>query len=135
MNCNLDTLADAYLRQHTTKSDDDFWACEQVDTIIRAGDLQAAWGITRLLLNKTESDETLWYVAAGPLEDFVDGYGHRALDVLEQSCQSAVRLQFALSGIWLLPESPVLNRWQDLMTKYGFRNGSREPLSYHPDCW
>lgn len=70
-----------------------------------------------------------------PLEDIVDGYGDQALDRVEEACDKDPRLQFALSGIWLLPDSPVLQRWQGLMTKYGFRNGGRKPLSYHEDCW
>jgi hypothetical protein len=135
MDVDLKTLADTYLRQYETKGDEEFWAWQEVDRIVRSGDLDLAWEITLLLLRKAETDEALGYVAAGPLEDIVDGYGDRALDRLEQACDNDSRLQFALSGIWLLPDSPVLQRWQGLMTKYGFRNGSRKPLSYHPDCW
>lgn len=134
MDCDLNTLADSYLRHKTTRSEDDSWAWQRVDEILRSGDLDRAWEVTALLLKKAP-DELLDYIAAGPLEDFIDGYGDRAFDRVEQACEEDPRLQYALSGIWLLPESPVLQRWQALMTKYGFRNGSRKPLSYHPDCW
>ena len=123
MDFDLNTLADAYLRQHATKSDDGFWAWEEVNRRVRSNDLDTAWEITLLLLQKA-SDDALGYVAAGPLEDVVDGYGHRALDRMEQVFENDPRLQFALSGIWLLPDSPVLQRWQDLMTKYDFEMGS-----------
>ena len=134
MDCDLNTLTDNYLRHSATGSDDDFWAWQGVDEIVRGGDLDRAWEITLLLLRKAP-DDLLGYIAAGPLEDFVDGYGDRGLDWAEQACEEDSRLQYALSGIWLLPDSPVLQRWQGLMTKYGFRNGNRKPLSYHPDCW
>jgi len=134
MDCDLNTLTDNYLRHSATGSDDDFWAWQRVDEIVRGGDLDRAWEITLLLLRKAP-DDLLGYIAAGPLEDFVDGYGDRGLDWAEQACEEDSRLQYALSGIWLLPDSPVLQRWQGLMTKYGFRNGNRKPLSYHPDCW
>jgi hypothetical protein len=134
MECDLNTLADSYLRHYATNSDDDFWAWQRVDEIVRSRDLDRAWEITLLLLRKAP-DDVLGYIAAGALEDFVDGYGDRGLDKVEQACNEDPRLQYALSGIWLLPDSPVLQRWQGLMTKYGFRNGNRKPLSYHPDCW
>jgi hypothetical protein len=134
MDCDLNTLADTYLRHHATKSDDDFWAWQRVDEIVRGGDLDRAWEITLLLLTKAP-DDVLGYIAAGPLEDFVDGYGDRGLDRAEQACDGDSRLQYALSGVWLLPDSPVLRRWQGLIRKYGFLNGSRPPLSTHPDCW
>ena len=135
MDFDLNTLADTYLRQCATKRDEDFWAWQEVERLVRSGDLGVAWGITLLLLRKAQTDDALGYVAAGPLEDIVDGYGDQALDRLEEACDKDSRLQFALSGIWLLPDSPVLQRWQGLMTKYGFRNGDRKPLSYHKDCW
>ena len=134
MDFDLNTLADTYLRQYAAKRDEDFWAWQEVDRIVRNGDLGLAWEITLLLLKKAPTDDALGYVAAGPLEDVVDGYGDQALDRVEEACDKDSRLQFALSGIWLLPDSPVLQRWQGLMTKYGFRNRDRKPLSYHEDC-
>jgi hypothetical protein len=135
MECDLNALADNYLRHHAANRDEDFWAWQRVHEIVLGGDLDRAWEITLLLLQKAQTDDALGHVAAGPLEDIVDGYGDQALDRLEEACDKDSRLQFALSGIWLLPDSPVLQRWQGLMTKYGFRNGDRRPLSYHEDCW
>jgi hypothetical protein len=135
VNFDLDTLADTYLRHHAEGDEDDFWAQEEVDRIVRSGDVDRAWSITLLLLRKAKTDKDLNYIAAGPLEDFIDGYGDRALDRVEQACDGEQRLQFALSGVWLLPDSPVLQRWRGLIRKYGFLNGSRTPMSPHPDCW
>jgi hypothetical protein len=82
-----------------------------------------------------ENEAALAFVAAGPLEDFVDGYGDNALDLLEAECETDQKIQFALSGIWLERESPVLMRWRELMNRFGFMGGMRKPLSTHPDCW
>src|SRR5215469_7484675 len=105
MDRDLNTLADSYLRHQATKSDDDFWAWQRVDEIVRAGDLDRAWEITLLLLAKAP-DDVLGYIAAGPLEDFIDGYANQGLDRAEQACNVDSRLQYALSGIWLSPDSP-----------------------------
>lgn len=130
---DINWIADSYLRHHAHRREEDAWAWPEVGRIVRA-DLTRGWEITRLLLNKADSDEALGYVAAGPLEDLVDGYGDAALDIIERACDSELRLQLALSGIWLDGESPVLARWRGLMMKYGF-DGKRQPLSRHPDCW
>jgi Family of unknown function (DUF6869) len=135
MEHDLNTLTDTYLRHQANKNDQDFWAWQKVFQIVRSGDLDLAWEVTLLLLRKAETDDALSFVAAGPLEDIIDSYGDKALDRVEQACDEDPRLQLALSGIWLLPDSPVLERWRGLMERYGFRYGDRQPLSYHPDCW
>lgn len=136
MKADLDTLADVYLRYGEFRKEEDFWAWEAVFSLVRT-DVNRGWEITLLLLKKAESDKALGYVAAGPLEDLIDGYGQAALDMIETACDADPRLQLALSGVWLLPESPVLARFRALMTKYGFglTEGKRQPLSPHPDCW
>ena len=134
MEMDLQKLAETYLRSRHQR-DEDFWAWEQVQGEIRSGDLGRAYDVTMLLAKAATTDDELSYVAAGPLEDLVDGYGNEALDRLEQACDEDTRLQFALSGVWLTPDSPVLEHWQGLMVKYGFASGKRKPLSRHPDCW
>jgi hypothetical protein len=135
MDLDLNTLAETYLRNHAARRDEDHLALEEVNQIIRSGDLDKAWNITLLLLRKAKTDEALGYVAAGPLEDIIDGYGDRALDRVEAEFDKDRRLQFALSGVWLSPHSSVLQRWQGLIRKYGFLTSNRPRLSPHPDCW
>ena len=85
---------------------------------------------------KKAPDHALGYVAAGPLEDLIDALRRSSLNLVEQSCDGDMRLQFALSGLWLLPDSPVLGRFRSLMPKYGFglTDDKRKPLSPHLDC-
>jgi hypothetical protein len=127
MDPDLSALADVYLRHHLTKRDEDFWAFEEVDRRVRS-DLSQAWAVTQAPVEKADTDLALGYVAAGPLEDVVDGYGDAALDLNEAACATNQKLQLALSGIWLEEESPVAIRWRNLMQRYGFLNGSRQPL-------
>jgi len=134
MDPELSVLTDVYLRHHANRRNEDFWAWEEVQRRVRV-DLAHAWAVTQLLVEKADSNTALGYVAAGPLEDFVDSYGDAALDVIEAACETDQKMQLALSGIWLERESPVLMRWRGLMNRYGFMGGTRQPLSTHPDCW
>ncbi len=91
-------------------------------------DLSQGWAVTQALIENAETDSALGYVAAGPLEDLVDGYGDAALDLVETACKTNQKMQLALSGIWLEPESPVAMRSRGLMRGYGFIGGSRQLL-------
>jgi hypothetical protein len=105
------SLERSYLRHHAQRNDADFWAWQEVDRIVRENrELDRAWEITLLLLRKADTDEALGYIAAGPLEDVIDIYADEALDLIEQACDKDPRLQLALSGVWLEPDSPVLGR-------------------------
>lgn len=42
MERDFNNLADTYLREHETKSDEEFWAFEEVSEILRSGDLELA---------------------------------------------------------------------------------------------
>lgn len=105
-------LTGTYLQHHATRRDEDFWAWEKVSEIVRSGDLHKAWNITLLLLQKA-SDEARGYIAAGPLEDIIDGYGEEALDRVEEAFDKDPRLQLALSGVWLLPVVQFCNAGKD----------------------
>jgi hypothetical protein len=134
MDSELDELTDVYLRRRATNRDEDFRAFEEVERRVRA-DLAQAWAVVQILVEKADAGAPLGYIAAGPIEDLVDAYGDSALDVIETACETNEKMQLALSGIWLERKSPALMRWRDLMKKYGFMGGTREPLSTHPDCW
>lgn len=82
--------------------------------------MKNAWDITLLLLRKAETDDALAYVAAGPLEDFLDIYGDSALDLVEGVAKSDSRFRLALSLVWLEPNSPILHRWMAILRRYGF---------------
>jgi hypothetical protein len=119
---DLNTLTDVYLRHHSQKEQADFWAWLEVERRVRTS-LHRGWEVTLLLLKKAKTDAALGYVAAGPLEDLIDGYGNAAFDLVELEFDRDSRLQLALSGIWIDYNSPEFERWSALMMKYGFTEG------------
>jgi hypothetical protein len=120
-------LANEYLLFCESKKEDCRWAWSEVDDLVRR-DPDKGWEITCILVNKASSDEALGFVAAGALEDLLRKHGPTVIDRVEHESQENVRLQTALSGVWIAPESPVFNRWCALMWKYGFAEGKRTPL-------
>ena len=80
---NLDTLAEAYLRNH----EEDFWAWEEVHRAVET-DLNTGWKIILFLLERAASESDVQYVAAGPLEDLIDRYGHKALDLAKRNART-----------------------------------------------
>jgi hypothetical protein len=58
MEFEVNNLADTYRRHYAQKRDEDFWAWQEVDRIVRA-DLNRGWEITLLLLRKAENDGAL----------------------------------------------------------------------------
>jgi hypothetical protein len=113
MELDLNSLANAYKA-------DDLWAWEQVRHLVET-DLDAAWKVTLLLLEKAESDDEVGCIAAGPLEDLIDMRGHEALDRIEEACENTPRLRLALSTAGVLFYYDEFERWYGLLYKYGFR--------------
>lgn len=124
---DTEKLADTYLLYFESKQEQDRWAWSEVDDLVRR-DPDRGWEITCLLVNKANSDEALGFVAAGALEDLLKKHGPAVIDRVEQESQKNIRLQTALSGVWIRPENPIFHRWYSLMWKYGFAEGKRTPL-------
>ena len=113
---NLDKLAEAYLRNH----EEDFWAWEEVHRAVET-DLNTGWKIILFLLERTASESDVHYVAAGPLEDLIDRYGHKALDLAEEECKNNSQLRVALSSVGVLFYYDEFERWYGLLHSYGLR--------------
>src|ERR1700677_4481122 len=93
-------VVDSYLRHYAFKEEQDFWAFDEVNQIVRR-DPAAGLRLTCLLVNQTTSDEALAYVAAGPLEDLLTFHGPLFIDHVAVAARADERLQLALSGVWL----------------------------------
>lgn len=119
------SLAHAYLRAISGKHDEDWWAFDQVDHLIKkSGDLARAWEVTFHLIMQSESNEMLSSVAAGPLEDLLDVHSHHALDLLEQGCRNNPQLQSALSRVHMSFWHELFERWYALKQQYGFADAT-----------
>jgi hypothetical protein len=120
-------VVDAYLRQHTLKRDEDFWAFNEVDRLV-CSDPWVGWRITYMLIKKAPTDEALAYVAAGPLEDLLEIHGMAIIDEVTKVARADKRLQLALSGVWMERNIPVWNRWHELIEEFGFISGRQTAL-------
>jgi uncharacterized protein DUF6869 len=124
---HAEELATAYLKYFGSHRDEDRWAWSDVDNLVRR-DADRGWEITRILVNKSTSDEALAFVAAGPLEDLLKKHGLDVIDRIENECKENDRLRMALSGVSIGPEKPIFGRWYQLMREYGFVDGKRTGL-------
>jgi hypothetical protein len=120
-------LIETYFRYFEDRQQEDRWAWVEVDEVIRR-DPTTGWELTCRLINHSESDGALAFIAAGPLEDLLNFHGDSVIALIEQECVSNARLRLALSAVWLDRGSPIWDRWYALMWKYGFAEGLREPL-------
>jgi hypothetical protein len=120
-------LAEVYLRQWAHRRDEDWWAFGTVCDLVRS-DPEKAWELTRILVQKAESNAALAYVAAGPLEDLLEIHGPAVIDRVEDESRKHASVRLPLSGVWLSRGCPVYPRWLELMRRYGFADGSRPRL-------
>jgi hypothetical protein len=120
-------VVDTDLRHYALKQDQDFWAFDEVNQLVRRNPV-AGWCVTRLLINKAPSDEALAYIAAGPLEDLLAFHDSAVMDYVAVTARADERVQLALSGVWINRGNPVWERWFALMNDFGFADGRRVGL-------
>jgi len=120
MEHDFNELVTAYLRTFHSQNKDDFWAWEEVRRLVET-DLDSAWRITLLLLEKAKSEDEVAYIAAGPLEDLIDMHGHEALDRIEEACGNNPQLRLALSTVGVMFYYDEFERWYGLLYRYGFK--------------
>jgi hypothetical protein len=110
-------LAKKYLEQFRTKSDDLFWAYEQVDEFCHSID---GAKLAVEILNLCETNEEIAYVAAGPVEDLLKRVGSPVIPFFEQTAKDSEKVKIGLSGAWIGENDSVFNDWKRLMVKFGY---------------
>jgi len=93
-----DYVGRTYLRGRTDPFG--FWAWLLVEQLVRA-DSEAAWTMILDLIERAPDDETLGYVAAGPLEDFIMFNASEFIDRVEAAAAIHIRFKEALAGVWI----------------------------------
>lgn len=93
-----DGLAEKYLEYGRTEREDLFWAWEEVTNLVLYAPHEA-WPFVLQLIGLAP-DESLAYVAAGPLEDFLCEHGDAFLSALRSAAENDARLRQALCGVW-----------------------------------
>lgn len=88
-------LVSAYLAHYRTKNDSLSWAWEAVDDAMHK--LELGLPLCLELIEATENDAELAYVAAGPLEDLLMRVGAPAANALENPVHRSIKARLALS--------------------------------------
>jgi argininosuccinate lyase len=111
---NLDNLISAYFRRFTKDCEEDFWAFEEVDDLVRH-EPEMAWKMILLLLQQAPSKKALSYVAAGPLEDLIKRHGFNFRERIIGEASRNKRLLYALMHV-IIDDEEI----DALPEKYGF---------------
>jgi hypothetical protein len=61
---------------------------------------EVAWELVLDLIDKAPGDEALGWVAAGPLEDLLGGWGPDFIERVEALARSNDRFRRCLAGVW-----------------------------------
>jgi hypothetical protein len=88
-----------YAARADADDDEHFWACELVDDLVRS-DPEAAWPLILELVRRSQSDDLLANVAAGPLEDLLVRHGEAFIERVERQAQADRRFRKCLRGVW-----------------------------------
>jgi hypothetical protein len=107
-------IAEAYIAlQHAPKEsqerDDQFWAFEEMLNV-GAVDPDRTLRIILLILSKDDSAEVVEILAAGPMEDLLDGYGEQMIGKVEAEARSNPKFANLLGGVW--PSTIAENVWR-----------------------
>ena len=112
----LTELARTYLEYYRTGDDALFWAYEKVND--ECHKLDGGLPICLALIDASNTDEELAYVAAGPIEDLIRRVGPEAVLALDSPAAQSRKVRFALAGVWLNEEDPGYAEWHSLVLRY-----------------
>jgi hypothetical protein len=94
-----------------------FWAFDAIWSLV-SDEPETAWPIILRLLDRAEG-QTIFKIAAGPLEDLLSGHGLAFIDRIAAEARSNPKLRTALTGVWLNEGDAVYERYNALMTELG----------------
>ena len=121
---NENDLIDAYFRNYEAIENGQYenensWARETIEDIVFKEPLRGL-ELTLKLLRLCKNDKALAYVAAGPLENLFVYHGKHIIDRITKEADKDVRIQLALSGVWLKENNKIYPEWKNLMKRYKF---------------
>ncbi len=93
-------LVDDYFEFWTCRDESLFWACEEIDDLVRE-EAEVGWAIVQKLLSAARSREDLGYVASGPLEDLLRYHGATVKAPVLKELLTNDRLRYALGRAYL----------------------------------
>jgi CRISPR/Cas system-associated protein Csm6 len=111
---DLQDLARRYLADYESGRPEsgDWSAWDAVDRLVRDDPTQA-WAVVTELVTQSPTDEALFYIAAGPLEDLLAKHGPLVIDVIEHAAKRDPKIRRCLGGVWGNSITPAV--WDRLM--------------------
>ena len=92
-------LISGYLTNYSTGDKSYFWAYEEI-VEMTSTDPERLWLLMLEMIRRTTDEETLAYIAAGPLEDLLKDHGNEFIERIENLARSDQRFRSALAGVW-----------------------------------
>lgn len=96
------------------KEDKNFLAYEKFNEIIFTSP-DEGFEIIKSILAKTENDDVLDNLAAGPLEDLVRFHGNKFIDKIELQAKNDEKFKSLLGGLWQVGEADVWGRIEKIL--------------------
>ena len=95
-----------YFRYLRTKSEEDFWACYELDDAVIL-DPDKAWPLIKVLVEAAPDDAGIIYVGCGPLENLLFQHGERFIDRIVAEAERSERFKEALACVWGIDSLPL----------------------------
>jgi hypothetical protein len=95
-------LAEAWLRGNAgppNEKNPEFWACDRMMDLVLS-DPETAWQVIDLIWRLDQSDKTLAYLAAGPVEDLLASHGEAFIDRITLLARREPTFRKLLGAVW-----------------------------------
>lgn len=124
---NHQELAAAYMDHYRTGSESESWAFDEV--VDACNELEEGIKITFSLIELSENDAELAYVAAGPVEDLLKWHGKKAIPYFENASVYSEKVRKALAGVWINEKYEAFTEWKKLMVKFGYLKTKKKQIN------
>ncbi len=105
----LDEWADAYIQAHLTPDHPKegltykhplWWAVDRFFMISSPAEAEDAWQVILTIVSRTDAEQVLGVLAAGPLEDLIGGWGSQLIERIESEASRNPQFRDVLRGVW-----------------------------------
>jgi hypothetical protein len=114
-------LVTAWLRYNEVQGDanfddPDYWAEQRLQDLILDNDLEEAWRLLSLIVDRATTEWQLVMVGCGHLEDLLNDAPETYMERLESSVHTQRNWLTAAASVW---NTPAKSRIDDLLQRYG----------------
>lgn len=112
----IDSLADSYLR-HSGETTDEALKFHGAMLLLIAEEPDIAWTVMLRMIDIADSKEQLAYIAAGPIEDLLSGYGVRFVERARLHAREDTKFLYAIANVWLDKNDAAYVHVQNIMAE------------------